>query len=121
MRLGDDDDDLLRGGGLRRQEYAAWAVDSKAISWSFVQERGGFICKSALAVQVRSYFFVDFVGILDIRCKTFLFCDESRSSIGVPPYSMLVEMLLYSKRLKNDLIVIRSYIFRNVLQVLLIL
>ncbi len=53
-RLGDDDDDLLlRGGGgggeggLRRQEYAAWAVDSKAISWSFVQERGGFIYKSA--------------------------------------------------------------------------
>jgi hypothetical protein len=35
-------------GGLRRQEYAAWAVDSKAISWSFVQERGGFIYKSAL-------------------------------------------------------------------------
>jgi len=54
-RLGDDDDDLLllRGGGrgrggLRRQEYAAWAVDSKAISWSFVQESGGFIYKSAL-------------------------------------------------------------------------
>jgi hypothetical protein len=53
-RLGDDDDDLLllRGGGggeegglRRRQEYAAWAVDSKAISWSFVQERGGFIYK----------------------------------------------------------------------------
>jgi hypothetical protein len=51
-RLGDDDDDLLlllRGGEGRRRRTQETGVcrmgcvDSKAISWSFVQERGGFI------------------------------------------------------------------------------